>query len=225
MLPYNNFKHAQILSTLDSVKNSINGITLQVLESVNTKQDAYNKILSSLKGGTVALTGGGENGTNATASTQIMNFFKVGNTGGGQLITLSNSSLEEFVKNEVIPFTEHYYSNFSKSLQNSCKSVGETWDNKVDAIISSINQSNNIPKGNVNQALKWCGNAIIDLIRGVFDAVSHRNNDYLKLLSEVRLKTKDQPSVNPQNQQAGAVLNNNIGTVQQQQQAPTPANI
>ena len=146
------------------------------------------------------------------------------------VIAISNADLKSQVTGEMIPYCQKYSSEFSEQLQKALTDLAKATDNlstKIgDPNVAPNDTQNQNTAGNMQQSIKWIGEGVNDLSKGVLNAVRHRNNDYLRALSSLKPNepvANVRATTNPEENQNQAVASAAANTAQAQSTEPTVA--
>lgn len=195
IVPYNRIKPEAILGDIQKLTNAVNAITPQNLQAFNSEDDAYQKMFTFVSGG---VHSGGTD-----VKTQVTNYYKMGNsTEAVKLVPVANGELKNQVTNDMIPYCEAFYSNFTDSVKNSLKKLADTTDAmlaKANATSTPNEDAQKNTQGNMSAKAKWVSSAVQYYSAAVLNTIRDRNVDYLKVLSSLTPKTPQKPA-QPQQQ-------------------------
>lgn len=203
--PYENIGIDTITTNIGKVRDAINGMTPQAIQTIDTKEALYQKLFPL----------DGFDSTN-DLTTQFLWLSKTGNAEASQVKSYQGDDLKNIVQNNMIPFVRDYSGAIGNNIKNSLddlknslntvvdkyKTVTPTENNKptnattnnpqpVAASDNSIVDGLNIleaeePNKNTQSSMSvkagWMVNAVNLYCGATLNALRDRNNDYLKIL-------------------------------------------
>ena len=199
VLPYNKIPVQTLTGDMSKVVSNLSTLNPQTIQSFKTQDEVYKKLFPFITGLTV------DGNEPANVKQQITNYYISGSTKTSPaLISIGNNELKNFVTSEMIPYCESYYTNVSSSFLTFMEKAQD----KLDAICKSLNTESPNNAGNVNESVsiyteaeenqntevsmsakaKWIISAIKTYMNVVAEVAHKRNNDYLKILSALKLE-------------------------------------